>query len=247
MKSPNIVIMFFLLISLGCSSKNTAPSEQNIASAKEEKKDSVEPAQPPPPPGPPKRVSTPILMSPLDVFGAEKLLHEPFELFPYAKFVSNDYRRPVGVSEYDPDLVKKLTGKWIGYWKAKTSFTEKNPLAADLENYRVYFQFKSDMTWNAIWLSKFEPSHPSYASLSGKYSFKFPKMILSVDALRVNQGWSSNEGDLGDLKFVCDSCNWQDANDLVIELKFEDDDSMIFFDAGSEKRGYSERIYLVRK
>ncbi|MBL4819319.1 MAG: hypothetical protein JKY15_08900 [Deltaproteobacteria bacterium] len=104
----------------------------------------------------------------------------------------------------------------MGFWKAKNSFINRDPTAVDLRNYRVYFRFKADMTWDALWLSKFEPGHPSYASMSGKYSLKSPKLVLHVESLRVKHRWSSNEGSLSDLKFVCDSCDFQDVNDLVI-------------------------------
>lgn len=241
MKFTNMIAVFFLLMTLGCGNKSLHGSQGHVVAENSEVKN---PGAPQNPPSLPKRIATPILRSPIDVFGAEKLLGNPFESFQESKFVSTSHRTPVGVSEYDQKLVKKLTGKWVGYWKAKNSFTRKNPVAADIENHRVYFQFNADMTWEALWLSKFEPGHPSYAALSGKYSFKFPKMILHVEALKVQQRWSSNEGDLGDLKLVCDSCDWQDANDLAIDLKFEDDNSMIFFDTGSLDNGYSERVYL---
>ena len=243
-RKTQIIALFCLLLSSACGNKSPDGAQNDVASEKEETKDTQDPKKPP---ALPKRVATPILMSPIDVFGADKLLAEPFEHFPQSQFVSTSRRIPVGVSEYDRELVKKLTGKWVGYWKAKNSFTRKNPLAADLENHRVYFQFNADMTWDALWLSKFEPGHPSYAALSGKYSFKFPKMILQVEALKIEQRWSANEGDLSDLKFVCDSCDWQDANDLTIDLKLEDDNKMIFFDAGSLENGYSERVYLMKQ
>lgn len=213
----------------------------NNPAPREPQKPGEQPDQPPvQPPAPPKRIATPILMSPIDVFSAEKLLTEPLENL--SRCLLEGLCTISGSTDLkDLPEREKILGTWVGYWKAKNSFIYKDPVAADMRSYRVYFQFRADMTWNALWLSKFEPEHPAYASLSGKYELESSRLVLHVEALKVKHRWSSNEGSLDDLKFVCDSCEWQDFNDLLIPINFKDQHLLILSNQGSGK------VYLLKR
>ncbi|MBL4819323.1 MAG: hypothetical protein JKY15_08920 [Deltaproteobacteria bacterium] len=239
------ITVFALLVCLGCSQQPPKEEAFRAQEAVEPKNDPEERKDPEKPKV--KRVATPITLSPAAVFGAAELINAPFEDFPAPMYAGTKSILPDSVSEYDLSWPKKLEGTWIGYWRAKNSFILKNPIKMDQATYRVYLRFNPDKTWDALWLSKLEPEQPSYASASGKYSFEFPRLVLQVTAMFVNYEFSSNEGDLADLKFVCDACDWQEGNDLLIPIKLDPVQGLILFDQGSVEDGYTERVYLLKQ
>jgi hypothetical protein len=178
--------------------------------------------------------------TPKNTFHVESLITRPFEEFDYLQFKTKNPRKP------RPSFLSP-TGQWVGYWRALNSFARKDPVSVDNKTYRVYFQFNNDDSWSAAWISRFEPEHPSYAIMSGKYSVAPGKMTLRVEGLTIKQRWVTGSGTLYDFQMVCDSCNWQKGRTLEIDYLIEDNQRMIFFDPPQDTYSFSERAYFMRE